>query len=100
MQTLLFGASNSYSDDAKMQVTLAFNHFGTGLTQRLPRCRLGFFHVVNNYYNQWEMYAVGGSAHPTIISQGNRYVASPVADPKHSNKEVTSDRTLILFYIK
>ena len=39
------------------------------------RCRLGYFHVVNNDYTHWEMYAIGGSANPTINSQGNRFVA-------------------------
>lgn len=88
-----------------MQITLAFNHFGRGLVQRLPRwgnmgpthhpywanhshgwdfwsfsylfirCRFGFCHVVNNHYSRWLMYAVGGSAHPTILSQGNRFNA-------------------------
>lgn len=48
------------------------------------RCRHGFFHVVNNDYTQWEMYAIGGSASPTIFSQGNRFLAS---DDK-SKKEV------------
>lgn len=39
------------------------------------RCRHGYFHVVNNDYTHWEMYAIGGSANPTINSQGNRYNA-------------------------
>jgi len=39
------------------------------------RCRHGYFHVVNNDYTHWEMYAIGGSAEPTINSQGNRFVA-------------------------
>jgi hypothetical protein len=39
------------------------------------RCRHGYFHVVNNDYTHWEMYAIGGSAEPTINSQGNRYLA-------------------------
>lgn len=39
------------------------------------RCRHGYFHVVNNDYTHWEMYAIGGSAGPTINSQGNRYLA-------------------------
>ncbi|XP_058071045.1 uncharacterized protein LOC131220092 [Magnolia sinica] len=38
-------------------------------------CRHGYFHVVNNDYTHWEMYAIGGSANPTINSQGNRYLA-------------------------
>ena len=31
--------------------------------------------MVNNDYTHWEMYAIGGSADPTINSQGNRYNA-------------------------
>lgn len=41
----------------------------------LSRCRHGYFHVVNNDYTHWEMYAIGGSASPTIYSQGNRFLA-------------------------
>ncbi|KAJ9152547.1 hypothetical protein P3X46_026104 [Hevea brasiliensis] len=72
---ILLGASDSFSGDQFMQVTVAFNHFGQGLVQRMPRCRWGFFHVVNNDYTHWKMYAIGGSMHPTIISQGNRFIA-------------------------
>lgn len=72
---MLFGASDSYSEDKKMQITVAFTHFGKGLVQRMPRCRFGFIHVVNNDYTHWLMYAIGGSSAPTIISQGNRYIA-------------------------
>ncbi|GAB2221114.1 hypothetical protein Droror1_Dr00012282 [Drosera rotundifolia] len=76
-QVMLFGASDSYTQDKIMQITIAFNHFGQGLVQRMPRCRHGFFHVVNNDYTHWLMYAVGGSRHPTIVSQGNRFIAPP-----------------------
>ncbi|KAL6604444.1 hypothetical protein ACP70R_042871 [Stipagrostis hirtigluma subsp. patula] len=74
---MLFGASDSYPQDQVMQITVAFNHFGRGLVQRMPRCRWGFFHVVNNDYTHWLMYAIGGGDNPTIISQGNRYIAPP-----------------------
>jgi pectate lyase len=74
---MLFGANDNQPEDKVMQVTVAFNHFGRGLVQRMPRCRYGFFHVVNNDYTHWLMYAIGGSSNPTIISQGNRYIAPP-----------------------
>lgn len=74
-EVMLFGASDSHTVDQIMQITLAFNHFGQGLIQRMPRCRFGFVHSVNNDYTYWEMYAIGGSKHPTIISEGNRFVA-------------------------
>ncbi|XP_057950993.1 pectate lyase-like [Malania oleifera] len=76
-EVMLFGASDGYSGDQIMQITVAFNHFGRGLVQRMPRCRWGFFHVVNNDYTHWLMYAMGGSQHPTILSQGNRFIAPP-----------------------
>lgn len=56
-------------------MTIAFNHFGQGLVQRMPRCRRGYIHVVNNDFTEWQMYAIGGSANPTINSQGNRFTA-------------------------
>jgi len=84
-KVMLLGHNDDYTQDVNMQVTVAFNHFGEGLVQRMPRCRHGYFHVVNNDYTHWEMYAIGGSANPTINSQGNRFLA-PV---KGSSKEVT-----------
>ncbi|MCD9559193.1 putative pectate lyase P59 [Datura stramonium] len=76
-EVMLFGASDSSSIDQRMQITVAFNHFGKRLIQRMPRCRWGFIHVVNNDYTHWNMYAIGGSQHPVIISQGNRFIAPP-----------------------
>ncbi|GAA0159566.1 lyase [Lithospermum erythrorhizon] len=51
----------------------------------IDRCRHGYFHVVNNDYTHWEMYAIGGSASPTINSQGNRFLAPNI----RFSKEVT-----------
>ena len=79
---MLFGAQNNFVKDNKMQVTVAFNHFGKGLIQRMPRCRFGFFHIVNNDYTHWMMYAIGGSQNPTIVSQGNRFIAPDNLDAK------------------
>ncbi|KAL6566479.1 hypothetical protein OROGR_002094 [Orobanche gracilis] len=73
---MLLGAHDTDTKDSIMQVTIAFNRFGIGCIQRMPRVRWGFAHVVNNDYSHWELYAIGGSAHPTIISQGNRFKAS------------------------
>ncbi|XXG62457.1 hypothetical protein AAC387_Pa05g0810 [Persea americana] len=84
-KVMLLGHRDSYIEDKNMQVTVAFNHFGEGLVQRMPRCRHGYFHVVNNDYTHWEMYAIGGSAAPTINSQGNRFLAPDI----RSSKEVT-----------
>ncbi|KAI3948341.1 hypothetical protein MKW92_023770 [Papaver armeniacum] len=76
-EVMLVGASDSYSNDTRMQITLAFNHFGRGLVPRMPRCRWGFFRVLNNDYTHWLMYAIGGSQNLTIIGQGNRFIAPP-----------------------
>ncbi|GAB2280312.1 Probable pectate lyase P59 [Dionaea muscipula] len=90
-EVFLFGASNSYTEDVKMQITVAFNHFGQGLVQRMPRCRFGFIHVVNNDYTHWLMYAIGGSMHPTIISQGNRFIAPANAFAKEVTKREAAE---------
>lgn len=41
------------------------------------RVRIGYAHVANNRYDEWQMYAIGGSADPTILSEGN-YFAAPL----------------------
>ncbi|KAA0049176.1 putative pectate lyase 8 [Cucumis melo var. makuwa] len=87
-EVMLLGHSDSYVRDKLMQVTIAYNHFGEGLIQRMPRCRHGYFHVVNNDYTHWEMYAIGGSANPTINSQGNRYAAPTNPFAKEVTKRV------------
>ncbi|ONK66454.1 uncharacterized protein A4U43_C06F8250 [Asparagus officinalis] len=83
---MLFGASDHNQNDSMMQITLAFNHFGQHLRQRLPRARFGFVHIVNNDYQEWTMYAVGGSKHPTFISQGNRFRAQDNPFTKEATK--------------
>ncbi|KAL2540725.1 putative pectate lyase 8 [Abeliophyllum distichum] len=89
-EVMLLGHSDSYARDRVMQVTIAYNHFGEGLIQRMPRCRHGYFHVVNNDYTHWEMYAIGGSANPTINSQGNRYLAPVNPFAKEVTKRVVT----------
>ncbi|KAL8538700.1 hypothetical protein ACS0TY_000640 [Phlomoides rotata] len=84
-EVMLLGHDDKYTPDSGMQVTIAFNRFGEGLVQRMPRIRRGYVHVVNNDYFEWKMYAIGGSSGPTVNSEGNRYTAP--TDP--SAKEVT-----------
>nr|XP_024386721.1 probable pectate lyase 5 isoform X2 [Physcomitrium patens] len=81
-KVMLLGGHPKDSFDKVMQVTVAFNHFGEGLVERIPRCRFGYFHIVNNFYSPWLMYAIGGSESPTINSEGNFFMAG-------SFKEVT-----------
>ncbi|KAH7307601.1 hypothetical protein KP509_22G068000 [Ceratopteris richardii] len=82
-KVMLLGHDDNFAADANMRISICFNRFGPGLVQRMPRCRLGYFHIFNNEYIEWGMYAIGGSANPTIISEHNRYQASDSA------KEVT-----------
>ncbi|GFP91828.1 probable pectate lyase 12 [Phtheirospermum japonicum] len=90
-EVMLLGHVDSYLPDSGMQVTIAFNHFGEGLVQRMPRCRRGYIHVVNNDFTEWQMYAIGGSAGPTINSQGNRYTAPTDNNAKEVTKRVDTD---------
>ena len=42
-KVMLLGHSDTYVQDKNMQVTIAFNHFGEGLVQRMPRYSKFFF---------------------------------------------------------
>ncbi|KAI8563598.1 hypothetical protein RHMOL_Rhmol03G0121800 [Rhododendron molle] len=90
-EVMLLGHDDKYLPDSGMQVTIAFNHFGEKLVQRMPRCRRGYIHVVNNDFTEWQMYAIGGSANPTINSQGNRYTAPVDPNAKEVTKRVDTD---------
>ncbi|CAF2158804.1 unnamed protein product [Brassica napus] len=92
-EVMLLGNNDLYTQDKNMKVTIAYNHFGEGLRQRMPRCRHGYFHVVNNDYTHWEMYAIGGSANPTINSQGNRYAAPKNRYAKQVTKRVRTEKS-------
>ncbi|KAK6929147.1 Pectate lyase [Dillenia turbinata] len=92
-EVMLLGHNDAYMLDSGMQVTIAFNHFGEELVQRMPRCRRGYIHVVNNDFTQWEMYAIGGSANPTINSQGNRYMAPSNPNAKEVTRRIDTDES-------
>ncbi|KAK4421358.1 putative pectate lyase 2 [Sesamum alatum] len=85
-KVMLFGHDDNNLEDKNIKVTVVFNHFGPGLVQRMPRVRLGYAHVANNRYDQWEMYAIGGSADPTIFSEGNYFMAPNSPDIKQVTK--------------
>ncbi|KAF5178478.1 Pectate lyase, partial [Thalictrum thalictroides] len=72
---MLLGHNDEFIADKNMKVTIVFNYFGPELVQRMPRVRNGYVHVANNRYEEWEMYAIGGSANPTILSEGNYFNA-------------------------
>ncbi|XP_059666031.1 probable pectate lyase 5 [Cornus florida] len=90
-EVMLLGHDDKYLPDTGMQVTIAFNRFGEALVQRMPRCRRGYIHVANNDFTEWKMYAIGGSANPTINSQGNRYIAPSDPDAKEVTKRVDTN---------
>ncbi|KAL8171792.1 hypothetical protein V2J09_023596 [Rumex salicifolius] len=74
-KVMLLGHSDKNKKDKIMKVTIIYNHFGPGLVQRMPRVRYGYAHVANNKYDGWGKYAIGGSSSPTILSEGNYFVA-------------------------
>ncbi|KAH1098852.1 hypothetical protein J1N35_015773 [Gossypium stocksii] len=89
----IFGSSNIWLDHISMSESqdglIDVIQGSTAIT--ISNCHFthhdhGFFHVVNNDYTHWKMYAIGGSTHPTIISEGNRYIAPD--DP--NTKEITN----------
>ncbi|XP_039037478.1 putative pectate lyase 2 [Hibiscus syriacus] len=82
---MLLGHRDTFTADKVMKVTIVFNRFGEGLIERMPRVRIGYAHVANSRYDEWKMYAIGGSANPTIFSEGNYFVAPD----NPSNKQVT-----------
>ncbi|KAL3614978.1 hypothetical protein CASFOL_040639 [Castilleja foliolosa] len=91
-KVMLLGHRDDNIADRIMKVTVVYNHFGPGLVQRLPRVRFGYAHVANNRYDQWLMYAIGGSADPTILSEANYFGASGVKGyPKEVTKRETND---------
>lgn len=51
--------------------------------------RFGYAHVVNNRYEEWQMYAIGGSADPTIFSEGNYFTASDDSAAKQVTRKAT-----------
>ena len=56
------------------------------------RVRFGYAHVVNNKYDEWLMYAIGGSADPTIFSEGNYFMAPNDAAAKQVDKELIANQ--------
>ncbi|GAU18413.1 hypothetical protein TSUD_203020 [Trifolium subterraneum] len=84
-KVMLLGHNDGYTADKVMKVTIVFNRFASGLTERMPRVRFGYAHVANNKYDEWKMYAIGGSSNPTILSEGNFFIAPN----DHNAKQIT-----------
>ncbi|XP_038710823.1 probable pectate lyase 16 isoform X1 [Tripterygium wilfordii] len=89
-KVMLLGHNDGFSADKVMKITIVLNRFGTGLIERMPRVRFGYAHVANNRYDEWQMYAIGGSANPTIFSEGNYFIAPNNANSKEVTKREVS----------
>jgi pectate lyase len=50
--------------------------------------------VANNKYDEWKMYAIGGSSNPTILSEGNFFIA-----PNDNNAKQVETNTSIYSFI-
>lgn len=60
------------------------------------RIRFGYLHVVNNdYASGWGMYAIGGSEAPTILSEGNRFLAN---GPREVRRLLFTNMVLFNFF--
>ncbi|KAG6755767.1 hypothetical protein POTOM_039172 [Populus tomentosa] len=92
-KVMLLGHNDGYTADKVMKVTIAFNRFGSGLIERMPRVRFGYAHVANNRYDEWQMYAIGGSANPTIFSEGNYFIARNGNSKQVTKREVKNGWT-------
>jgi hypothetical protein len=55
------------------------------------RVRFGYAHVANNKYDEWKMYAIGGSSNPTILSEGNFFIA-----PNDNNAKQVKTNTVYI----
>ncbi|XVE51075.1 hypothetical protein DITRI_Ditri02bG0009500 [Diplodiscus trichospermus] len=89
-KVMLLGHNDKFTADKVMKVTVVFNRFAQGLIERMPRVRIGYAHVANNRYDEWKMYAIGGSADPTIFSEGNYFIAPDNPASKQVTKREAS----------
>ncbi|XP_042521258.1 putative pectate lyase 21 [Macadamia integrifolia] len=67
---LLLGASDQDTVDHILRVTVHRNRFESS-TQRMPHCRWGYCHVANNYYRNWNYYAIGARVYAKVYSELN-----------------------------
>ncbi|KAJ4970846.1 hypothetical protein NE237_003945 [Protea cynaroides] len=67
---VLLGASDQDTIDNVLRVTVYRNWFDSAM-QRMPHCRWGYCHVVNNYYRNWTYYCIGARAYAKVYSELN-----------------------------
>lgn len=49
-QVMLFGHNDNNVEDKAMKVTVAFNHFGPGLIERMPRYMHNFILIMKGFF--------------------------------------------------
>ncbi|GLJ04882.1 hypothetical protein SUGI_0005720 [Cryptomeria japonica] len=79
--SVLLGSSDEERQDTCMRVTVYRNWFKDSV-ERMPHCRWGYCHVVNNLYTNWTYFAIGARTHATIECEANVFEAG-------SKKEIT-----------
>ncbi|KAJ7537393.1 hypothetical protein O6H91_11G004400 [Diphasiastrum complanatum] len=71
---MLLGASDADLEDKIMRVTVFRNWFKDSM-QRMPHCRWGLCHVINNLFTNWGYYAIGARVHAKVVSENNVFIA-------------------------
>ncbi|XP_031500927.1 putative pectate lyase 21 [Nymphaea colorata] len=89
---MLLGANDRDEVDRGMRVTVYRNFFEQSM-QRMPHCRWGYCHVVNNYYRDWTFYCIGGRVYAKIYSEGNVFDPGSKLEVTPWYKEFHDDMT-------
>ncbi|KAL4179121.1 hypothetical protein AMTRI_Chr13g85730 [Amborella trichopoda] len=76
---MLLGASDGDKIDENMRVTVYRNFFDYS-NQRMPHCRWGYCHVLNNYYKNWGFYTVGGRVYAKLYTEMNVFQPGKVLE--------------------
>ncbi|KAJ7558449.1 hypothetical protein O6H91_04G039800 [Diphasiastrum complanatum] len=70
---MLLGASDADIEDKVLRVTVYRNWFLDSM-QRMPHCRWGFCHTINNLYTNWGYYAIGARVNARVRSENNVFI--------------------------
>lgn len=73
-KVMLIGHSPDNTADRAMKITIHHNYFFTTV-QRHPRVRFATVDVFNNYYYNWESYAIGSSQEALVLAEANVFEA-------------------------
>ncbi|MEM1526600.1 MAG: right-handed parallel beta-helix repeat-containing protein [Ignisphaera sp.] len=73
-KVMLIGHSPDNVADKAMKITIHHNYF-FATVQRHPRVRFATVDVFNNYYYNWESYAIGSSQEGLVLAEANIFEA-------------------------